>query len=357
VRHLEAKQEESMEIRIRINDGLVRVVKKVFNRRILPFVLAVVLSGVAVGLLAEQLVIPFVFKSGEVISSSQMNTNFDQVADKINAIQSQVDSLVASGASLWELNAGDYYYNGGKVGIGTDAPISLLHLYSNDGDVGLRVESANASYDPHLTFGYAADSDVKIWRDVPDSSLKFDAGGGTRLIVNAPGPLVIRGGTDATGSADSGELAVGSLASTNIVIDGNEIMARNGSSGSMLAINGLGGKVTLGDGSHQADLDVWGNLAVDGTISQGGTQVHPDYVFEANYELESIEDHAAYMWENKHLEAVPKARQDGNGKYVIEYGSCFMGMLEELEKAHIYIEQLNEELNALKAELTALKAP
>jgi hypothetical protein len=123
-----------MEIKITIDDRLVRGVKKIFSRRVLPFLLAVMLSGVTVALLAEPFVIPYVFKSGEVISSSQMNANFADLQTRINEMQAQLDSLVdLSGESLWELNAGDYYYNGGDVGIGTDVPGARLEVESDDG--------------------------------------------------------------------------------------------------------------------------------------------------------------------------------------------------------------------------------
>ena len=55
--------------------------------------------------------------------------------------------------------------------------------------------------------------------------------------------------------------------------------------------------------------------------------------------------------ENKHLKAVPKQKIDENGLEIIEVGSHRKGMLEELEKAHIYIEQLNNQNRALEARL------
>ena len=48
------------------------------------------------------------------------------------------------------------------------------------------------------------------------------------------------------------------------------------------------------------------------------------------------------MFSNGHLKAVPKANKDNNGQDVVEYGSHLRGILEELEKAHIYIHKLNE---------------
>ena len=81
-----------------------------------------------------------------------------------------------------------------------------------------------------------------------------------------------------------------------------------------------------------------------GTVEVLGSQVHPDYVFEPDFELESIEDHAAYMWENKHLPAVGAGKYDEDGNPVIQLGAAYAGLLEELEKAHIYIDQLNQAL-------------
>ena len=46
-----------METRIRVNDRLVRFVKGVFSRRTVPFLVAVVLSGLTVALLAEPFVV------------------------------------------------------------------------------------------------------------------------------------------------------------------------------------------------------------------------------------------------------------------------------------------------------------
>jgi len=89
-----------------------------------------------------------------------------------------------------------------------------------------------------------------------------------------------------------------------------------------------------------------GKLDVNGTIYQRGISLHADYVFEPTYELESIEDHAQFMWENKHLPAVDKAQIDENGLEIVEVGVRSRGVLEELEKAHIYIEQLKKEKDA-----------
>lgn len=94
-----------------------------------------------------------------------------------------------------------------------------------------------------------------------------------------------------------------------------------------------------------------GTLDVNGGIFQRGGVLHADYVFEEGYQLESIEEHSDYMWQERHLKAVPKVSVDENGIESLEIGAHRKGILEELEIAHLYIEQLNERIKALEAKV------
>ncbi len=111
-------------------------------------------------------------------------------------------------------------------------------------------------------------------------------------------------------------------------------------------LQGPTGKVGIGT------TDPKGKLDVNGKIYQRGSQLHADYVFEPDYDLESIREHADFMWENRHLKAVPQQKIDEDGMEIIEVGSHRKGMLEELEKAHIYIAQLEERLAKIEAMLS-----
>lgn len=64
--------------------------------------------------------------------------------------------------------------------------------------------------------------------------------------------------------------------------------------------------------------------------------------------MESIEEHAKFMWEETHLKAISKAKIDENGKEIVEIESHQRGVVEELEKTHIYIEQLHNRNNELE---------
>ncbi|MEN8127569.1 MAG: hypothetical protein ABFR90_07155 [Planctomycetota bacterium] len=98
-------------------------------------------------------------------------------------------------------------------------------------------------------------------------------------------------------------------------------------------------------------IDPVGKLDVNGSIYQRGGVLHADYVFEPDYQLESIDEHSAFMWKQKHLPAIPKATIDAAGQEIVEVGSHRKGIVEELEKAHIYIEQLHQKNQALEKRL------
>jgi len=101
-------------------------------------------------------------------------------------------------------------------------------------------------------------------------------------------------------------------------------------------------------------LKINGNLNVNGFLTHNAKDINADYVFDSEYKLESIEEHAKHMFSNGHLKAVPKAKKNNKGQDVVEYGSHIKGILEELEKAHIYIHKLNETIKNQQQVITKL---
>ena len=92
-------------------------------------------------------------------------------------------------------------------------------------------------------------------------------------------------------------------------------------------------------------VDAADRVDITGSLYINNVQVNPDFVFDEGYPLESIEEHAAQMWELGHLPAVGPGLVGKDGKAMIDIASRSQGVLEELEKAHVYIEQLQTRIN------------
>jgi hypothetical protein len=116
------------------------------------------------------------------------------------------------------------------------------------------------------------------------------------------------------------------------------------------------GNVGIGTTAPAQKLHVVGNARVEGNLQVTGACCGPDYVFAPGFKLASIEENAAYMWKNRHLPAVGPAQTTEDGKAIVNVFAQTNGMLEELEKAHIYIEKLHNEIKSLKSDAVARDA-
>ncbi len=117
------------------------------------------------------------------------------------------------------------------------------------------------------------------------------------------------------------------------------------------AVNSLLSVGTMADDlvEVRGELMVEGNVDVTGTLTTGGPTCGGgcDAVFDADYDLPSIEEHAAAMYANNYLPeigpTVPKA--------AINVSERMGTMLNELEKAHIYIAQNHREKQQMQRQI------
>ena len=255
-----------------------------------------------------------------------------------------------------------YVEDDGDVGIGTSIPQQLLHVVSGS-TPALRIEQDGSSgFDPQIWDVAGNDSGFfvrdttngstlpfRIEPGAPTDSLRIGPDGHLGLGTGFPiAPLHISR-SNGTAKLLVEEMS-GTLASRTVLelrnngnpridlVDSNSGVTWRyesvGGGGSFRFFR-VGSPIALGVGAV-------GNVTVAGTLTTGGPQCGGgcDEVFDPNYELESIEQHAAAMWENSHLPAVGPTESGQSMNLTEKVG----GLINELEKAHIYIERLHERL-------------
>ena len=118
--------------------------------------------------------------------------------------------------------------------------------------------------------------------------------------------------------------------------------------GSMkLVIGGREGKriYTTSDGHISGSA---GSIAYFSQFNDDGTSINvPDYVFEPDYKLKTLEEFGIYIKENKHMPGIPDQNDIQSWKG-LSMGDRDMLMLEKIEELSLYILQLHERIKKLE---------
>jgi len=144
----------------------------------------------------------------------------------------------------------------------------------------------------------------------------------------------------------------------------NDMLLRGNAAGASLEVAGsvTAGADLVATGSITAGTDLvatgaltGASLTVTGSITSNGMVLMvPDYVFEADYPLMSLDDLSAFLAENKHLPAVPSAAQiKANG---LDHSRFQMNLLQKVEELTLYTLDQHTTINTLSAENEELKS-
>lgn len=282
--------------------------------------------------------------------------------------------------------------DGGRIGVGTATPVVEVH--TKDGDTPtLRLEQDGSSGFGVQTWDLAGNETNFFIRDTSNgSTLPFRIRPGApsnAIYVDSTGNIGM--GTtspDAALDVEDNSTAQPSLkvSHTGAIAAATPIALLENSSGTssirrMLELKNNGGSfISLtntaaadnrwnivhennapnrfvisnsGDTDNELTLDADGNLTLTGTITTSGGTCGGgcDRVFTAEYDLPSIEDHASQMWANQYLPNVGPTEENTP----INVSDKLGRMLNELEHAHIYIEQLNARIATLETHISSLK--
>jgi hypothetical protein len=268
-----------------------------------------------------------------------------------------------AGRQIFRVDAGAransiYVSSTGKVGFGTSTPVLPLHELQGD-TPALRLQQDGSSGFTPQTWDIAGNEANFFVRDVtngsllpfrirpgaPTSSLDIAATGNVGIgVASASAPLTVQ-----RNSASFTTMAL----LQNLGAGGIGFRLQN--SVANIDFNNTAGefRINFNDGDPQElALDTNGNLRIAGTITTSGScSGGCDRVFDAGYKIPTIAEHAKVMWEDKHLPAVGSTPENGP----FNLTQKVTGLLNELEKAHIYIAQLNRRLEVLESKVKSAR--
>ena len=186
------------------------------------------------------------------------------------------------------------------------------------------------------------DGDVGMGTASPDAPLHVDrqVTGANFLVEDTDGRAELHL-DDGTSDPDTGPMQL-------FVRDDNDLFAMSfANSGVQEFLIRRNGEVEINGGNLEINGG-FGLITSSGGACDGGAPC--DAVFDPDvYAVPPMEEYAARMWENRHLPVVGPTGPD----QPINVTEKMLRMLNALEHAHIYIDQLNGRVQALEAELAA----
>ncbi|MBN2663352.1 MAG: hypothetical protein JXR68_06855, partial [Bacteroidales bacterium] len=252
---------------------------------------------------------------------------------------------------------------GGNVGIGTDEPSSSLHIYKYSNGAG-----NNFNNYPVITLEHNNNNMVAAWKifstyeneliftsaDTPYNGNKISFGDGSihfsNMLTNGSFSVNSNGGVNA------------STINANSITSNILVLNKNGNSLIFNASNGnapTGGEESVEIGSSTGVLTfsypnvglntiVTGNIWSKEEIYVQNNDPWPDYVFNPNYNLMSIDSLDSFIQTNNHLPDVPSSDDiTQNGMPVKEMNAILLQKIEELT---LYIIDLQQQIDELKEE-------
>lgn len=265
-----------------------------------------------------------------------------------------------------------YIDDSGNIGLGTSTPVLPLHVRDGNSP-GLRLEQDGSSGFTAQTWDIAGNEANFFVRDVTNGSrlpFKIQPGApNNALYVASDGDIGL--GTQSPGAdfhveRAAGDVLIGPDANlADLFINASDgradIWMNTTTSTAPVKLELSGDVFSLSFDatgapemslSRDGDLTLRRNLSVGGTITSGlpggACEAGCDEVFFPDYELNSIEEHGRLMLANRHLPAVGPTYEGQQIDVMVRMAR----MLNELETAHLYIQQLNNRIDVLEQSST-----
>ena len=228
-----------------------------------------------------------------------------------------------------------YVEDGGRIGIGTSTPVVNIHTKTGNTPT-LRLEQDGTSGFGAQTWDMAGNEANFFIRDATNgSTLPF------RIFPGAPSDAFAIEAT--TGDIGLGTTSPGSELEIskagrielrlNNTVDENWRITSRGTGFEFGVVATTDGSVSTG---KKMNLTPAGNLEVEGVfVSNGTTLAVPDYVFEPDYKLMSLDKLESFIKKEKHLPNILSAEEiNSSGK--LDMTSMQLKLLEKIEELTLY---------------------
>jgi hypothetical protein len=224
--------------------------------------------------------------------------------------------------------------NDGKVGIGTSAPSTSLEIKDQNAQItlqstgkvsgpytvylpGINFKTNNRNFFVGTEFSPTYGEYLKL-KDLNDAN--------STAILLRNGKVIISPGTGVDPGVSGYEVGLGQTWIKNLAIGGKF------ASDSKLSV---AGKATF----EEAEVKL--------------SSLWPDYVFANDYQLASLDSVENFIQKNSHLPNVPSAQEVSEKG--INLGNMDAVLLQKIEELTLYNIQMHKQMEAMKAEITALK--
>jgi hypothetical protein len=237
--------------------------------------------------------------------------------------------------------------NDGNIGIGTTSPNAKLHIISQGaGTAGLLIQGQNGdnwfpysdgkNYLRGTTVLADVGGNVGIGTTTPNAKLHINGNGGSNV------DLLINGRITTGDASSAGGMYVNSAQSMFVGQSSSTALGFYNNGAWRLTVDN-NGSVGIGTTSPDAKLAVAGQVHAQ-EIKVSVTVPGPDYVFEKEYKLTSLDEIKNYIDQNKHLPEVPSAKEmEKNGVQLGEMNMLLLKKIEELTLYMIQQQRINQE--------------
>ena len=258
--------------------------------------------------------------------------------------------------------------DGGRIGFGTSTPVVENHIVDGDSPT-IRLEQDGSSGFQAQTWDMAGNETNFFVRDVTNGSLlpfKIRPGAATdSLVIDAQGDVAI-GVANADTKLHVKESENGNI--TNVLLlentdtNGGALMAfsqGNGSSQWRVGVKNTDKFEITKSGSGEVELEIipegsaGAGVYVNSALFVDAQQLNvPDYVFEKDYKLLSLDELQSFIVENKHLPGVPSSAEIQTAGH-IDLNEFQMRLLEKIEELTLHTLAQEKRIKELETAILA----